>query len=276
MLNPINPIQGAAFMNPLSPLFPMQPAPTGAALPPGLGESLQLSREASEVISAVAAGGQADMYGLAKAVEELRREAAGNQIGQLSRTLAMLELKLALLQAFNNASGAQESAQTAASSQSQSQSVPPVSQTSDSGASGAAGAAGIGSSAAAPSASGQSRADQAAQEVAGIMAGYNYQYYYDDKKSNEQTKSQKSGNCCDLAQVAMEEFRKRGVECKMVLGKIKSKNGTNGHYWLQYHDKEKNKWVFFDPTACASYHDPAKGFKGLEASYSNPTQVYNN
>lgn len=274
MLNPINSLQFPSSVNPSAALaspFAFPTSPFGSQAAPALsGESMLLSREAQNALSPGATGDQVDMFGLRKVIEDVKLDLATKQSGQLAQMLAMLELKLTLLQAFNAAASGQQ----AATSTQQADTVPPVNAASSDAASGAAGGAGAAGASALSTSGGN--ADQAASEVATIMAGYNYQYYYDDKKSNAQTQSQKSGNCCDLAQVAMDEFRKRGVECRMVLGKIKSKNGTNGHYWLEYYDRQQNKWKFFDPTACASSHSAQKGFTGLDASYGKPTKVFNN
>jgi transglutaminase-like putative cysteine protease len=119
--------------------------------------------------------------------------------------------------------------------------------------------------------------DQAVWEVAQTMSRYHWQYYCDDKKSNAQTKADKSGNCCDLAQVAIEEFRKRGIQARRVLGDIQGKSYSGGHYWCEYMDRETGQWKFFDPTAAATgSHNPARAFKGLDSIYTSRKAVYEN
>jgi len=112
-----------------------------------------------------------------------------------------------------------------------------------------------------------SDADNVAEGIAKEMAGYKWQYYLDDKKSNSQTIHDRSGNCCDLADVAIMRFKAKGIEARKVLGDIKSKSYNGGHYWVEYKDSKTGKWKFFDPTASATNHDASRAFSGLHATY---------
>ncbi|MGV8125234.1 MAG: transglutaminase domain-containing protein [Candidatus Xenobiia bacterium LiM19] len=107
-----------------------------------------------------------------------------------------------------------------------------------------------------------------ATEVAREMAGYKYEFYYDDKKSDASTESSKAGNCCDLAQVAIKKFKEKGIEAKLVLGDVKGKSYTGGHYWIEYKDPATGKMTFFDPTAAASNKSADRAFQGLHSTYS--------
>lgn len=110
--------------------------------------------------------------------------------------------------------------------------------------------------------------NSAAEEVAKEMAGYKYEFYYDDKKSDAKTESSKAGNCCDLAQVAIKKFKEKGIEAKLVLGDVKGKSYTGGHYWIEYKDPATGKMTFFDPTAAASNKSAERAFQGLHSTYS--------
>jgi|GEM_PF-4430908 len=108
-----------------------------------------------------------------------------------------------------------------------------------------------------------------AEEVAREMTQYSWQYYYDDKKSDAQTEASRSGNCCDLAQVAIKKFKERGIEAKLILGDIKGKSYTGGHYWVEYKDPATGRMTFFDPTATATGSKTAdRAFNGLSSTYS--------
>jgi len=107
-----------------------------------------------------------------------------------------------------------------------------------------------------------------ATEVAKEMAGYKYEFYYDDKKSDASTESSKAGNCCDLAQVAIKKFKEKGMEANLVLGDVKGKSYTGGHYWIEYKDPTTGKMTFFDPTAAASNKSADRAFQGLHSTYS--------
>ena len=120
----------------------------------------------------------------------------------------------------------------------------------------------------ATSVKGSTTSNAAVNSVANELAGYKYQFYYNDKKSNAETNSSKSGNCCDLAQVTMDKLKANGVECRMILGNYAGSSYNGGHYWVQYKDTD-GSWKFFDPTAAAEYHSAAKGFSGLSGTYSS-------
>gem|GEM_PF-1650920 len=107
-----------------------------------------------------------------------------------------------------------------------------------------------------------------ATEIAKEMASYKYQFYYDDKKSNTATESSKSGNCCDLAQVAIEKFKEKGIDARLVLGDVQGKGYTGGYYWIEYKDPTTGKMTFFDPTAAASNKSAERAFQGLHSTYS--------
>lgn len=107
---------------------------------------------------------------------------------------------------------------------------------------------------------------QVAQEIAQEMAGYKYQFYYNDRKSEAETERSRSGNCKDLADVAIAKFRQRGVQARLVHGNITSKTYSGGHYWVEYQDPSGN-WRFFDPTGAASNRSAQRAFQGLRASY---------
>lgn len=109
--------------------------------------------------------------------------------------------------------------------------------------------------------------NNAVMEVAKELAGYKWQYYYDDKKSDAQTQADKAGNCCDLAQLTISKLKQKGIEARLVLGDIKSDSYKGGHYWIEYKDPTTGKWTFFDPTACATSHSAERGFQGLHATY---------
>lgn len=117
-----------------------------------------------------------------------------------------------------------------------------------------------------PSPASSGSGSQVAQEVAREMAGYKYQFYYNDRKSEAETERSRSGNCKDLADVAIAKFRQRGVQARLVHGNIQSKSYTGGHYWIEFQDSS-GKWQFFDPTGAATNHSAQRAFQGLHASY---------
>jgi len=115
---------------------------------------------------------------------------------------------------------------------------------------------------------GDGNRNAAATEIAKEMAGYKYEFYYDDKKSDAATEQSKAGNCCDLAQVAIKKFKEKGIDAKLVLGDVKGQSYTGGHYWIEYKDPATGKMTFFDPTAAASNKSADRAFQGLHSTYS--------
>ncbi len=111
-----------------------------------------------------------------------------------------------------------------------------------------------------------SSSNQAAQEIAREMAGYKYEFYYNERKSVARTEGSRAGNCKDLADVAIEKFRQRGVQARLVLGDVRSKSYTGGHYWVEYQEAD-GQWRFFDPTGAATNKSAQRAFQGLHATY---------
>ena len=107
-----------------------------------------------------------------------------------------------------------------------------------------------------------------ANNVAQYMSGFKYQFYYNDKKSNAQTIASKSGNCKDLADVAIEKFNQQGIKAQLILGDVKTSGYNGGHYWIKYQDPTSGQMKFFDPTAAASNHSAQRAFLGLHGTYS--------
>lgn len=107
-----------------------------------------------------------------------------------------------------------------------------------------------------------------ANNVAQYMAGFKYEFYYNDKKSVASTISSKGGNCKDLADVAMQKFKEQGIKTQLILGDVKLSDYSGGHYWIKYQDPSTGQWKFFDPTAAASNHSAERAFKGCHGTYS--------
>jgi len=106
-----------------------------------------------------------------------------------------------------------------------------------------------------------------AGQVAGEMSRYNYEFYLNDQKSNQETESSQSGNCCDLAEVTVEKFKEKGINAELRFGNVKTESYDGGHYWVRYKD-ESGQWQRFDPTAAAENHSADSGFTGLNGTYS--------
>ncbi|MCE7699989.1 MAG: transglutaminase-like domain-containing protein, partial [Methanobacterium paludis] len=78
--------------------------------------------------------------------------------------------------------------------------------------------------------------------VTKLFSGFNYQFYFDDQKSNAQTLAQKSGNCYDMTQLLMALANAFGIGSSMVHG---TWDGTGiGHVWSYI-----NGLGAMDPTA---------------------------
>lgn len=139
---------------------------------------------------------------------------------------------------------------------------------SSSSSSGTTGTSGTTDTSGVSSTKGSTTANAAVNSVANEMAGYTYQFYYNDKKSNASTDSSKSGNCVDLAQSTVAKLKAKGVEARVIDGNYAGSSYNGGHDWVQYKDTD-GQWKFFDPTAAAEYHSAAKGFSGLNGTYSS-------
>jgi len=114
-----------------------------------------------------------------------------------------------------------------------------------------------------------------AWSIAKEFSKYSWSYYNDDKKSNAATESSKDGNCCDLAQLAIEKFKAKGVNARLILGQLNTSDYNGGHYWVQYQDPSTGQWKFFDPTPCATNKSAERGFLGCHGTYSSGKVVSN-
>ena len=120
-----------------------------------------------------------------------------------------------------------------------------------------------------------SNSNDPAWSIAKEFSKYSWSYYYDDKKSNAATESSKDGNCCDLAQLAIEKFKAKGVNARLILGQLNTSDYSGGHYWVQYQDPSTGQWKFFDPTPCATNKSAERGFLGCHGTYSSGKVVSN-
>lgn len=77
-----------------------------------------------------------------------------------------------------------------------------------------------------------------------IKAHFNYQFYYDDQKSNEQVLKTKSGNCTDLLQALTNMADAMDYDWEVIHTKCKQ-SGT-GHVYGRFKKKGTNNWFTRD------------------------------
>ena len=84
-----------------------------------------------------------------------------------------------------------------------------------------------------------------------VAEHFEYEYYYDDQKSNKEVTDSKSGNCTDLMQWLCNMVEPLGYEWKCV--HVTCSSGT-GHVWGKFRHPTNtgNEWINRDPAAVAS------------------------
>ena len=80
-----------------------------------------------------------------------------------------------------------------------------------------------------------------------IMKHYNYEFYFDDQKSNKQVIDSKAGNCTDLLQFLVNIAEALGYEWKVIHTQCRQ-SGT-GHVYGKFKKKNSNTWFTRD-VAC--------------------------
>ncbi len=84
-----------------------------------------------------------------------------------------------------------------------------------------------------------------------VAKHFNYEHYYDDKKSNKEVIDSKAGNCTDLLQMIVNILQKLGYDVVVIHVKCR---GGDGHvrYKARHKKYTENTWVYRDIACVAS------------------------
>ena len=88
-----------------------------------------------------------------------------------------------------------------------------------------------------------------------VANNFNYEFYYDDYKSNRQVTDSYAGNCTDLMQWLCNMVEPLGYEWKCV--HVSCRSSGTGHVWGKFRHPTRtgNEWINRDPAAVASNGD---------------------
>lgn len=81
----------------------------------------------------------------------------------------------------------------------------------------------------------------------------NYEFYFDDRKSNKEVIDSKAGNCTDLLQLAVNIAEALGYEWKIIHTQCKQ-SGT-GHVYAKFRKKGSTEWFIRDVACIADNSD---------------------